>query len=655
MSAIFGLVYLNGQPVAQTDLDLMAGALLAHGPEGGGTWKQGNIGIGQQLMCITPEDFLEKQPVVSCGGHHVLVSDARIDNRPELAESLGIHPSEFSRMADSAFILRAYEKWGTECPRYLIGAFVFALYDKREHQLLIVRSPMGERSLFYHATPRSFAFASSPHALFTLPFVPREIDEQTFADYLVMMPPKPGRSFFAGVQRLQRGFSVVIRGDKVDSRRYWHLDPNRETRFARDDDYIGAFIALFDRVVSDQIRSATEVGVMMSGGLDSTSIAAVAAGLPGREGKRLATFTEVPREGFKATALPCQYPDETPFVQAMARRYENLEINLIRTPGLFYLDNIDAFFNAARAPFRNASNRVWWDAILREASRRNVRVVLTGASGNLTMSWDGKGLLPQLIQQGAWKRALYEARAIAVNEGGHSALRVLLGRGILPLLPASAWLGVQKLRHDKNPLFSMRPPWSAYSPIHPEFAAEQQVAERGREENHSFYFRPRGDYAKSRYDAMQKNEFGIDINRGCQAMFGVEARDPASDVRLLEFCLSLPEDQYSRNGTSRRLIRRSMADRLPAEVLGNQQRGFQAADWLDSLRDARGRINEEMALLAASPAATRILDLKRVQRLLEQMDLAGQNPVHKALNCRNVLEQCLMSGRFFRWFESGTV
>ena len=200
MSAVFGVINLDGRPAAKHELDLMRAALAEHGPDGSGIWTEGHIGFGQRLMCFTPEDRLERQPVSHAGGQYVLVSDARIDNRLELMHELGILPAEARELPDSTFILRAWEKWGADCARHLIGAFVFALYDAREQTVVIARSQMGERSLFYYETPQLFAFASAPKGLFALPFVPREINEQSVADFLVYMPKEPGSSFFLRIK-----------------------------------------------------------------------------------------------------------------------------------------------------------------------------------------------------------------------------------------------------------------------------------------------------------------------------------------------------------------------------------------------------------------------------------------------------------------------
>jgi asparagine synthase (glutamine-hydrolysing) len=653
MSAIFGLVYLDGRPVAASELNLMGTAVAALGPDGGGIWTSGHVGLGQRLMCFTPEDRLERQPVLDVAGQRVLIADARIDNRPELIEELGISSMEAAAMPDSAYILRAYEKWGTDCPCHLLGAWVFALYDLRAQHVLIARSQMGERSLFYYETPQVFAFASAPKGLFALPFVPRQVNQQSVADYLGFATPEPGSCFFSGINRLQTGHSMVIQRQGLRSRRYWQMDLARETRFPHDSDYVDAFNALFDRVIADQLRSLTPVGVMMSGGLDSTAVAATAASILKRDGKRLHAFTEVPRAGFDEAIIKGRYADETPYVEAMARMYDNLDLHLVRTDGQFYLDDLDRFFAAAEAPFRNASNLVWIDAISEDASVRNARVLLTGMLGNLTISWDGRGLVAQLVAARKWRTAFHEARALATQGVADSTLRALLGQGLMPHAPAPLWNGIQQLRRGNTSVFGVGHPWRKFSPLDSDFARIHRVEERGLDKGCRFRSRPqRHTRATRSHSILRMADQSGDIARGEETLFGVQKRDPTGDLRLLEFCLSLPEEQFLRDGTSRWLVRRAMAGRVPLEVTANRQRGMQAADWFERLRKADSRIVDELSQFEASQLTRSALDLGRMRALLKSMAKANPRAVRTRTDYRSVLELGVMTGRFLCWMES---
>lgn len=653
MSAIFGIVHTDGRPVDSVDLEAMNYALLAHGPDGGGTWLGEHVGLGQRLMCFTPEDRFERQPLISRSGKHLLVADARIDNRPELAEELGISAHELREMPDSEIILRAYEKWGSDCPEHLIGPFAFALHDLSLGRLLLARSPKGERALFYHVTPSRVAFASAPCALFALRDVPRQIDEQALADYLVWAPDEPGSCLFKRVSRLQAGCSALIQDGRLKLRSFWSFDVNRETHFPKDADYVEAFNEIFERVVKDHLRSLTPPAIMMSGGLDSTAVAAVAAPLLEAKGQRLSSFTEVPAAEFNDAVMPLKYADETPYVKAMGAMYSNLDPTFVRSDGEFFLNDIEPFFRAAESPFRNAQNRPWWERVHRKAAQKNSRVLLTGLSGNMTVSWRGYGLLPSLLARKDWPRLFGEARALARKRGdAASIMRVLVGQAILPLFPRPWWLAFRTLRSPASIAEIWRRPWSGYSCINHDFAVRQRVLERARERDFDF-LRPHRDSRRQRLLGLRTMDTMADIDRGYEKLFGVQTRDPTGDMRLLEFCLSLPEEQYMREGEARWLVRRAMRGRVPPVILGNRHRGLQAADAFVSLRSSRLRIAGELDLIESCSLVRSAIDIPRLRKLIGRIDEAKSASVSANVNYRGVLSYGLMAGRFIAWAESG--
>lgn len=652
MSAIFGILHRDGKPVSREDLGRMDAALEAFGSDGHGIWSNGHIGLGQREMHFTPEDRFNQLPLKSADGQRVLVCDARVDNRPELMHLLDIRPTDAKEMPDSAFIMRAYKKWGIDCAKHLIGDIAFALWDQREQRLLLARSPVGGRSMYYYSTPDLFAFSTMPKGLFAIPSIPRELDLEYIAAYLTMTGTEPGSSFYNNIQKLQTGHLLTIDCRGLHKHTFWKLDPLKELHYTREDDYVEAFNELFERVVSDHLRSLTPIGVMMSGGLDSTTVAAVAATQLKQKGMRLATYTEVPRDGFDGAIVAGRYADETPLIQAMARHYDNLDLNLIRTDGRMYLEGLDLFFEASNIPFRNASNRIWYETILQKARNQGVRILLTGAQGNLTISRNGQGLLPQLIRYGKWWQAIRESSAMQRQNPIGSTLRSFVNQGIMPLLPTPLWRTIQGLR-GKLATTPKQQPWHKHSVINPDFANYQRVLVRAKEKGNNFLFRPNPNQRSTISKLLPTlASAGNEVNQSYRALFGIEVRDPTADVRLAEFCLSLPEDQYQRKGVSRRLIRQSMANRLPAEVLENKLRGLQAADWFECLFGAREQIMCTLDGWNNSKLVSSIIDLNRLKNLAIQMDQYHGNAKKKAIDYRMVMEFGLMTGSFIRWVET---
>jgi asparagine synthase (glutamine-hydrolysing) len=649
VSAIFGLTGASDDELPRRGLVQMRDALAAHGGDGCGTWTGGGAGLGQQLKRVTPEDVAERQPLVSRDGLRALVSDGRIDNRPELSGELGL-PRESPAVPDSAFILAAYERWGTDCARHLIGSFSFAIWDGQRRRLLLARSPFGAKPVFFHQGPGFVAFATMPKALFALPGVSRRLNPQGIADLLILVPLEPGASLYHGIRCLEPGHVVTADRQGCLVRAFWTPEFRHELRLGSDQEYVDAFTELFDRVVADQLRSLSPVGVLMSGGLDSTSVAATAAPLLAKRGERLAAFTGAPRAGFPDPGAPDWMIDEAPLAGAVAARYENLDLSVIRAEGLF-LDGLDRYFDAAEMPFDGTSSRVWYEGIMAEAQRRGISVLLTGKCGNFTVSWPGNGLIRSLVADWRWRAAWREARALAPDGRTRSAARVFVKGGLIPRLPVAVQLAIKR-RRSSDPMLAREGWWSPLSPIHPEFAREQRVAERSRANGGDHWLVRRIDTPATRMRRMMHVEQHISgVNGAYSALYGVDIRDPTADVRIAEFCLSLPEAQYSRQGVSRSLIRRAMADRLPTEILANSRRGVDTADWFERLSGARATVHSELRLLDGNETARAVLDLPRLRRLAEHFDAPSADPYQRMLDYRHVLERGLMMGRFIRWFD----
>jgi asparagine synthase (glutamine-hydrolysing) len=650
VSAIFGLVHWDGRLVAAGELARMDAALAAHGPDGGDTWRDGSVGLGHRLSWVTPEDRFERQPIQCSGGQGVLVADARIDNRDELARA-GVADHEETRdWPDSAFVARALETWGDEAAGRLRGPFALAHWDRRSGRLLLARSPFSERPLFYHSSPRTFAFASMPKGLFALGVVDRAIDEQFLADFLALERFDPDATFYRDVRRLPAGHALAVTSTGARSWPFWRPDLIPELRLPTDEAYVEAFNEIYARAIRDALRSDGPVGLMLSGGLDSSSVAATAAPLLRAQGRRLAAFTEVPPPGASAAAIPGRYADETPFVESVARRYDNIDLTLIRPDGRFLLHDADRRYDTSELLTKGASNLVWWDALMETARSHGVRVLLHGTAGNQTVSWTGSGALCRMIGQGRWRDAIVEARAIGRVNGGRSALRTLASQGVLPWLPTSLYLGIQTLM---SPGTAHRHPWRAWSPINPVFEAAHRVRARALGRGHDDRLRVQPDTRAMRYGFLHRaGERSDGLFAGCQARFGLEARDPTADRRLVEFCLSLPEDQYERHGRTRWLIRRAMADRLPVEILDNPRRGLQAANWFAPMLQHRHRMFDELAQFEQSELARRAIDLQKLRRLIDAMPSADAAAAETARDYRGVLELGLAAGRFILWAEA---
>jgi asparagine synthase (glutamine-hydrolysing) len=639
MSAIVGLYTFNQQPVMTADLVRMGDRLTAYGPDRAGSWQQGEVGLAQRQMIITPEDQYERQPLVSRDGRLVLVSDARLDNRPELIDALQMLPAEARQLPDSALILAAYERWGEDAPQQLMGDYAFALWDDRQQHLLLVRSPLGNRPLYYYQEQHRFAFATMPGGLFALPWVPRTLALENWLD------PDPNRTIYVGLKKLASGHCLQVSRQGVKERAFWQLDLERRLHFRRDEEYVEAFDELFTRAVQIRLRSLYPVGVAMSGGLDSSSVAVTAARLLAKQGQSLTAYTQVPRTGFDGPLPPGKYADETPFVQAIAAMTPNLRLQLVHTEGRDLFADLAQAFATLYGPFQNVSNRVWIEAIQAQAQAQGVRVLLSGTGGNLSASWAGVSPLPDLLRQGAWRQAWAAARAQVRTP--IKAGQALLTQGVLPLLPRHLQTAIHHLRQrDLGALMRTQPLATALHPqlvqaTHRQYWVTRQRPMAGAERH-------------LRYTTLLRI-VSADQDAAYGAHVGLSRRDPTSDQRLVEFCFAVPETQWRRGGETRSLIRRAMAGRLPPAVLHNPKRGIQAADWAEQLWAQRASIQADLARIAQNRTAQQVLDLPRIRQLADRLHQPGWSGANHFADYQWVLLSGLMFGHFILWFEANVL
>ena len=186
-----------------------------------------------------------------------------------------------------------------------------------------------------------------------------------------------------------------------------------------------------------------------------------------------------------------------------------------------------------------------------------------------------------------------------------------------------------------------------YTAIHPRRLDELDLQVRARALNHDFIARPWKDGFAMRLHFLQTMDPG-NYHKGALGGWQVDSRDPTADVRLLEFCLAVPTDQFLQNGTLRSLARRALADRLPKQVLEERRRGFQVADWHEDLAAERDGIMDELGRLDTCPAAAAALDLARLRRLTENWPSDGWERSEVIMRYRYALLRGVATGHFLR-------
>jgi asparagine synthase (glutamine-hydrolysing) len=319
--------------------------------------------------------------------------------------------------------------------------------------------------------------------------------------------------------------------------------------------------------------------------------------------------------------------------------YPNIEHVLVRSSDRSPLDGLDRNFFLYERPVLNLANAVWGQAINRAARERNLTVMLTGQVGNMTVSYNGLELLPELLRAGRFIKLWSEAARLVANTG--TRWRGALVRTFGPSTPVWLW------QLANTTFLGHRWELLNYTAISADRLTELDLPARARERSLDFSYRPWKDGFAMRLWVLGRIDPG-NGPKGALAGWGIDHRDPTADKRLVEYCLSIPTEQYLAGGIPRALAKRALADRLPAAVLNERKKGYQAVDWHEGVTAARADIAAELDRLAACAPAAETLDIDRLKRLVEDWPASGWERDDVVRPYRLALLRGIGAGHFLR-------
>jgi asparagine synthase (glutamine-hydrolysing) len=490
--------------------------------------------------------------VVRAAGRNLTVAaHARLDNRDDLLPDLRPHLAT-ADPSDAELILAAVLRWGAEAPRHLLGDFAYVVHDA-EHQVLhAARDPMAMRPLYFHHLSGRTLVASEIQQLLATGEVADEVHEAAVARYLIGEFGVPEETFYRGVRALPAGHRLEVdaRGARVEA--FWTVDPERRERFAREEDYAERFRELFLQAVRARVRTADPVGLFLSGGVDSGSIASALGWL------RECGAVRGPIEAYCWAYATLPQCDERHLSALVVQRYglspHDLDAEASR-PLARYPEH---------GPHRDEPYIGVYQALLEDglaaARRDGVRDMWSGDRGDLVSgAWSPSYW--SLLRRRRWRDLLGEVRehAAVPGQGWPRVVgRYLVAPGLRSLVrrrrPRNA---TPSARHDPR-----QPPWLrgdllARTCIDPDAThdAEPPEALRGyaRRERHRLLFVP-------------MHMRGMVWSERTNAAFGLGFVDPWSDRRLAEFVLAIPQAVLNRPGElGKRLVREAMRGIMPEE------------------------------------------------------------------------------------------
>jgi asparagine synthase (glutamine-hydrolysing) len=563
MSGICGLLNLDEAPVAEATIMAMTAMLERRGPERTGLERDGPIGVGHTLLATTPELLFERQPLRHWDTRCIITADVQLHNRPELLRLLGLEEIGDS-IGDAELILRAYLNWGEHCLDRLLGDFAFAIWDPRKRKLLCARDHFGMRPFYYHyAHAQRFLFASDPRAILVLPQVPYHINEGRIADFLV---PQLERidltsTFYEDVFRLPPGHKASVTANGMEIVEYWKPVPGPDLPPMSDEEYAEGFLEVFAEAVDERLRTPSgTVCSMLSGGIDSGSIVAVAKEL-------LASRGIPPLPTYSAVRQDVANCSETQAIHA-ATAMPSVAPNLVKLDAVME-SFVEQLVPAIEEPFDAEMTLI--QCIYRAAQGNGHRVVLDGMSGDVVLA-EGTYIV-RLIRQGQLGLAFKET--VAENRFWCDAKlsKNLIRHGRAALVPEAVKKRLKGLGNSRRAREIL-----SGSAISTTFAARIEIQERLTQLWRTLGNEWSADYAVERCQMIRPSvTAGRERYARVAAAVGAEARDSFLDKRVVDYCSRLPGRLLLRDGWPKFILREVMAGKLPEEV--RWQRGKPHLGW----------------------------------------------------------------------------
>ena len=614
MCGVAGIVDLDRAPVQEGGVRAMCAALRHRGPDGEGVYVAPGVALGMRRLSII-DLRTGDQPVANEDGTAWVVFNGEIYNYRELRHDLEGRGHRFRTSSDTESIVHLYEERGPACVEALRGMFAFAVWDQSRRTLLLARDRLGIKPLYYTEIGRRIAFSSELKALLRLPEVETRIDWRALGSLLSTLHTPADQSIVAGVKKLEPGHVLVARaGGGVRIRRYWDVrfDP---VAGRRESDIADELRGLLEESVRLHMVSDVPLGAFLSGGVDSSSIVAL---MSRRADRPVKTFSI----GFRDADF-----DETPDARRVARVLGTEHHEAILDPDaaavledvVYHLD--EPFGDSSAIPTYMVS----------QLAARHVKVALSGDGGDeLFAGYDRYRAEDRDRRHGPLERW-------AMGRLGRSMPRGMRGRNRL------LHLSLPDGRRYLNRLM-------LYDPDEQRALLRPDVFEEVA--RHDPWFREarrlaRGGHWLSRLQEVDLTSYlPLDILTKVDRMsmaHSIEARVPLLDHKVVEFAAKIPPGLLLRNGRSKHVLKRALADLLPESVLERPKRGFA----IPLGRWFRGPLRDLPRDLLLSERSRRrgILDTAAVERLLADPERCGvlDLPIWTLLSfeiwCRTFLDQ----------------
>lgn len=588
----------------------MTDSLRHRGPDGSGVWRSsdGSVGLAHTRLAVIDLSQGGEQPMYSADKRLITVFNGEIYNFAELKKELSSYP--FKTHSDTEVILAAYQKWGTSAFSRLRGMFAIALYDLHARELILVRDRLGKKPLYWTLVNGTFIFGSELKALRAHPNTPHTLDHRSLAHYLAREYVPTPRTIYKDIYKLPPGTALHIKDGAIQVEAFWNPSTVHETMDGPH--AVTHFDSLLRHATAERLVSDVPLGVLLSGGIDSSTVAYYASRI---SAQKIKTFSI----GFSEKSF-----DESSSARLVAKHLntEHHERILSGKDALALVQDIPEVFDE---PVADAS--VLPTLLLSRFAREHVTVVLGGDGADETLlgypTFDAERYASWYAQIPSGLQALLSTGADLLPAStnymsfGFKARKFTQDFDRDPMVRHLQWLGSFRENEMKN-ILSPDVAMEANGTTH-------ELIEQWRKE--CPHLSPINALSHLYLRTYLMDQVLVKVDRASMR-YALEVRAPFLSHDVVEFLLSLPADMKYRNGRGKYLLRMLMKDRLPNEILNRSKQGFAVpvGHWLRN--ELRGVATDVLA--DANVGKSGLLSTTEVSRLLRE-HLAGKRNHGKKL------------------------
>lgn len=559
-------------------LDRMCRIITHRGPDDQGVLLKKGVALGMRRLSII--DLAGgHQPMNGEDGSVTIVFNGEIYNFQELKPNLEARGHRFQTHSDTEVIVHAYEEFGPDCLKDLRGMFAFAIWDEKARSLFLARDRAGKKPLYYTQTSKgTLVFGSELKSLLEHPDVEREIDPQAVDAYFTLGYVPDPRCIFRNVHKLPPGHYLTFQNSRVTVEQYWDFDLKPE-RARSEDDYLEELRTLLDESVRLRLISDVPLGAFLSGGIDSSTVVAFMARHMGQPVK---TFSI----GFHEDSY-----NELKYARLTAEKFGTDHHEFILTPDICaVVDELAWHFDE---PFADSSAIPTY--MVSKLAREHVTVVLSGDGGDelfggysryvVERKRDGFAQLPKMLREGVMRPV---SRHLPHGAWGRNYLyNVSLDPISRYLDSVSVFTSLNRKSLYTDELQRSLPGLGYVEQLFHGLAAKVPTNE------------PLDQLLYLDSKTYLPGDILTKVDRMSMAV-SLEARAPLLDHKLIDFVTSVPASLKLKGLETKHLLKRAVADLVPAEILHRPKQGFGVPiqEWInqqlrdrmrDTLNDARTR------------------------------------------------------------------